>query len=573
MFLGILVLGVFFLCIYTGSTKYFSLDETDIAIRAHMINTEGLKGPIKELGDYEGIAHPPLYEITVAAIFKIFGQREVPVRLFGVLCFILIGVFMGLTLKRLLPPENILLKKLILFFYFIFLFSNPLLVQHSMLVDADTTWIALCVAAFVFVFIRFEDSDKRQFFRSRFLLAVIAALAFLSKEIAPTMMFVAVVFYRVFNRQWKKLGLDFILVIVLSSVIAWTVWGIFCYVSGTNFWIILIRLTAKKNLRVLSLPILLNLIHSTPRVIRWPIFWCSPWFFILLIYCVLWRVRCFFKERHLLPADFVLLAGIFIWTPYFYFKPSMDMMKYQYPAYPFFLLTMSYALFFTLEKMKKIHKTFIALGVLSLVVTALYYYRLGDYLTGLFDFSWGPAWKGLLIGYGAPVVLVIFVLGFLAVIQKKHFNIIFCLTGLLFMFSTNIALGINQLQAKYTTAESWINYGETGLKDTIHYLLKNVSGRDMVSVRKDIRYYLNHRFNIKPLPNAPLESFLPIKGDDVFETTIQSSPLKYIVVDTVSLSYLPVYPGRVQMLEKYYNLDQRFGGFLIYKSKRYPKTP
>ena len=110
---------------------------------------------------------------------------------------------------------------------------NPLLIQHSMLIDADTTGTAVFMALFAYLFIRFENRPTRSFVAERCLLAGVLTFAFLSKEITPFFIFVGLVFYRIFNREWMKLLKECFLIFLSSVLVAWLVWWIFCLFAHT----------------------------------------------------------------------------------------------------------------------------------------------------------------------------------------------------------------------------------------------------------------------------------------------------------------------------------------------------
>src|SRR5207244_1277616 len=89
-FFGALCLGAALFSFYSSIQKPFTLDETDIAIRARMIREAGPRGPeiFFGAGNGEAIPHPPMYDYILALLFRFFGEKETTGRGFGIVCFV-----------------------------------------------------------------------------------------------------------------------------------------------------------------------------------------------------------------------------------------------------------------------------------------------------------------------------------------------------------------------------------------------------------------------------------------------------------------------------------------------------
>ncbi|MEI8344951.1 MAG: glycosyltransferase family 39 protein, partial [Candidatus Omnitrophota bacterium] len=172
-FLGLACLSVSVVSFSGSINKIFTLDETDIAARAHMIVKEGPLGPMRFFGGGEAYPHPPLCEYAVALVFKCFGESERAARGLGAVCFVLVGLLTLLSARLLLKSAPPGLRLELLFAAGCLYLVNPLTIQHAMVVDADGFFTFLFVNLFVFVFLTFEDSKGRRYLLSRVLLAVI----------------------------------------------------------------------------------------------------------------------------------------------------------------------------------------------------------------------------------------------------------------------------------------------------------------------------------------------------------------------------------------------------------------
>ncbi len=553
--------------------KPFTLDETDIANRSHMITLAGPRGPEIAMGGDRGEAmpHPPLYEYLIAAVFKLFGETETSARAFGVLCFALIGCILHLTIRELLRGETEELKEFAGTFGLILFLVNPLLLQHTLLIDADTTCIAVLTALFGYVFVRYEREEGKVFYKSRALLAMIFAAAYLSKEITPTFISMGLIGYRLLNRQWKKMAIDFIGVVLLGLVLAWTVWGLYCVLTGTDILIFLKQQYVWRVKRLDNWAFYKKVFQTIVPISRWPLFWMTAPFFLALVFSLVWRLIRFVRARTLERADYLFLTATLIWIPYLLVKPSVDMMKYQHPIYPLFIAGVAYCFgqalkpfLRTLEEKPWILTVFWAVSCALALGLTFYYLKLGDYILYLWENLNSWRWKAINVRYFIPIGVVLAVVTAVSLFKKRGFKVLFFIACFWLIVPISAALNIHQT-AKYTTAESWLNYGEVGMRDALEYLSENIRPGTVNALRKDFYYYMRYRYEIPGYKHFAVEDVFKLRGQENIAAFMKSgSAPEYILLDRTFWVHPP--PGDMEkVFMRYYRKEKEIGSFIIFK--------
>lgn len=574
LLLAVLLAMTGFLALLPSLSKPFTLDETEIAYRAHYIVE---KGPKTFLDGSHYIAHPPLYEYTMAGIFRLFGESELPARLFGLILFILTGVLFKWTLEELLRNEDPLLRAIAVFTGIMMYAVNPLLLQHSLLLDADTTGTAIFTMAFGYFFIRMEMRDGIRQWPMRLGQALAIALAFLSKEITPFFIFAGVLAYRAAGRQWKKLLEDTVGVFIPGMLLAWGVWWIYCLATGTDILAFLKYTLLKKTSRALDAHFLSRVLATLEPIFRWPLYWMSAPFFILLSATAARRVVTYFKTFKTRPEDAFWLIAFVVWIPYLLVKGSIDMMKYQHPVYPLFIAAILCGCVAAFRSRAEdiaaaLRDTWWVVPALAAVSIAIvfYYARIGDYILLLWDPSTAPRYKHFLNLYYRPLAallgcsVVAWVLGRLKLTEG------ILAVSLLLCIPVNAALNLNQT-GDYTTAESWMNYGESGFAETTEYLALIVRPGSAVAVRNDLQYYLEKRKNIRNLKYQTFRDLVSSKDLQLLNQYFASGVLEVVVQDRIS--FLGLNPRNSSqgfaLFFRHYYLDRQIGSFKIYRPKRH----
>lgn len=557
--------------------KPFTLDETDITNRAGMVVAHGPKGPELVFGKNAGetMPHPPLYEYTIALLFRVFGETEIAARSFGVLCFALVGFFMAGIVAHLLRNEDSFIRQLGIWTGVGLYAVSPLLIQHSILIDADGAYTFLFLNLFVYLFLKLETGFSAAYIRSRFLLTAVLVVTYLSKEYTPFFLCAAMLAYRLLNRDWKKLLTEFALVFALGAGLAWCVWLIFTHFTGIDPWIFVRQQHAHRIskfegehliLRVLYRNLTVNLTY----VLRWPVYWGSAPLHFLAAWAIGDRVVRFFKTRRLEGADYCFMTVLTIWIPYLLIKPSIDMMKYQHPVYP----VMMAAALACLSKVsaphaKELRDFFVkhawvfAAGAAVMALLTLYYYRIGDYILILFDPRSSARWKFFLRSYYTPFLIAPVLAVAVYMIKKKFFKLTLLFALLFLIFPVYFALDLRQT-ASYTTSESWLNYGEAGLRETTEYLSKRVTNDMNVFVRKDMEYYLRARYNIRPKKvYDPIYFFDEKRLHEVMVQSLRGQPFEYLIWDKASVMANPTPSDIGLKILSFYKKEAMFGSFFV----------
>lgn len=567
LLLAFAVLAITFLTFLPIVDKPFSLDEAEESLIGWKMITLGSRA-LMPVGNLP-VSHPLLYSITHSLLQRIFGPGELPLRLYGVFHFLLSGALLLMIIAQVFEKE-FFLKKWGMFFGAALYLLNPLLIQHSVVINADNNILTTAILLFVYFFLRFEKLEGSQFRVSRIKLAILLALCFWSKEMAPIFLIAGVLTYRIFCRAWKRLKLDLFYTAIGGIAIFCLTWWLYCFLTGTDVFGF-IKYTMVGKSRQAFAP---GYLSSSWKVffsgLRWHIYWVSAPFFICLFFFVIDRSKSLIKKQAPEIIDFIFIVALAIWLPFQAFRPQIDMMKYQYPAYPLLVVVISWL--FVKMSGKRIEsggqeifctRNLLLFAVISSLF-AFHYFMIGDYLLAI----WEPLFKHLNSHFYLYYYLPIFAVFFLILIGSRK-SLLFanlCIACAFFILPINIGLSINQAKAKYNTAEIYLNYGEAGLEETIKYLSAHVKPGSVIAVRQDLEYYLVERYGIKINTNITPDKFFLGENEDVVKFVLSQAPIDYLVVDKVSAWRVYSYT-RFVLINKYFSLERRFGDFYIFKKK------
>lgn len=556
---------------YFSAGKPFTLDEAEMAQRSQMIRDYGPKGPEKLFGEGSGeaIPHPPMYEYSLALVFRLFGENEAAGRGFGAFCYFLAGVCFYFSLRRLVRGEPEAVRAVAFFAGFCLYLVNPLVIQHVMLIDSDAAYSFLFLNVCVCVFLNTEDSAERGL-RSRGPLALAFMLLFLSKEGTPILCASGIMAYRLAGRQFKKAAAD-LAAVAAGAAMAWTAWLLLSHFAGIDPWIFIRQQYGWRYSRIGKLEMLLRVLPRTAEIARWPLLWVSPPFWALLGAFFVKRLADFVRERRTELLDAAWLVALAVWIPYFFIKPSIDMMKYQHPSYPLLMLVLAAGcgrLFRRDVFVEGARRAAPAALVLAAVLTA-YHHRLGDYLLdAIHVWSWAP-WRTKMIACVAPAALAAAAAPFLPVFRKDRGRAAVALALLFSIFPAEIALAWHQT-APYTTAESWLNYGEKGLRETAAYLAPKLQGSTPTAVRKDVLYYLARDYGITLEKNRRLSFLFREAGKKPAIAALEFEkldPPSYVTMDLVSMMTNPMLAQYAKRLPLNFVPEKKIGDFTVLRHK------
>lgn len=573
---------VFLYCTAQALTRPFSLDETDIALRAHLILTEGLFPTGFVSGRAEALTHPPLYDLVISCVFKLFGEAEVVARGFGAMTYLITCALSCLTLRTLSRHLSLWASTIAVTVLAVTLLINPLMLQHALLIDADTTGTAFCVAAFFYVFVRSRNAEGFGYALSRLVLCFITAVMFLFKEMSPFAILAGVSTYHLINRDLKRAVSDLIVILGGGAALAWLSWSLYAQALGMDpARIFTSGHAGSRYSSVMSLEFIKKVFRSLPTIARWPIYWLSAPLIMFVVISFIARAAAMLRTGRARIEDALWAAGLAVWVPFLLFKPSIDMMKYQFPVYPILLIASIYGAALMLDTHRQTVARFLSsshgrISMVALVsagaVLLWHYLQLGDYVLLLFHRSDRPEWGSFISKYHAPWALVIAAL-LTAGWRWRQGRLTLCLWGLLVTaLPIQAALDWHQARAAYTTVESWMNYGEKGLMDVVNRLVSSGLQPGTIGCwRKDVQYYLEHRHGIPTLKVIyPDELYrTPDQQIPELDKFLRSGAAEWIVTDRVSLLHIPD-KTRLKVsaiISQYYKVTDVFGEFTIYRHR------
>ena len=174
-FLCLSIVVTSFLAFRSVIRQPFYLDETDEATMGLKFSRIGPKTfhPVPE--GSMSLSHPLLYTFTHAAVQRLFGPTELPLRLYGVFHYLVSLCLTLLILRHLTAGYEKSLRYVGLWLTAALYLVNPLLVQHSVVINADNNILTTCVLLFVFFLLRFENL-REEYMCVRILLACLLAL-------------------------------------------------------------------------------------------------------------------------------------------------------------------------------------------------------------------------------------------------------------------------------------------------------------------------------------------------------------------------------------------------------------
>jgi len=557
------------ICAFSSSIRRpFSLDEAEEATMGIKINKIGYRTflPPPQGGGMQ-ISHALLYTYTHALVSRLFGQREFPLRMYGVFHY-LISLCLVLLIVRRLTPEKYLRRWAMAVALALYI-SNPLLLQHSTVINADNNILTTMILLFLYFFLFFEEKNLlgKDYFFSRVKLSILLALCFWAKEITPVFVIVGILAYRILNRQRKELLGDFFMG-MLGVSLFWGSWWLYCLLTNTEVLAFVKFTIANKSKLAFSPGYIKGVLKGFLMPWRWPIYWVSAPFFVVVIMILIHRIRRLLREKRATCIDCFLTVALCIWLPYLFFKPNPDTMKYQYPSYPIFIMVISYYCAKLIQKREKLKYPSRLNGKFTLLFTLLggillfHYYNLGDYILVL----WQPLSKHLnshfFIYYYLPILMFLSLILVVSPRSKVWGNSLLGFTFLI--FPINGGLLINQAKANYSTTEIYLNYGESGLRETVEYLANHITPNSTIAVRGDLSYHLVYRKNVKIKENV--NPILVLNNPILAEKLITVSPIEYLVLDKVT--GLAVRDKRaLSFLSKYFICVKKLGTFYIFRFK------
>jgi hypothetical protein len=566
---AISIVGIAYVTLRPTLRRPFVLDEVEESQIGWKLITMGSATFRSVPGGNMPVSHPLLYTLTQSLLQRVFGHQEFPLRLYGVFHF-LVSLGLVLLIIREVIGAEARLKRWGMFLAAALYLLNPLLLQHSVVINADNSILTTAILVFIYFFIRFEKLQGKAFFYSRLQLALLLALCYWCKEMAPIFLTLGILVYRLLRRQTDVFKLELFLVGLGGVVIFWFTWWLYCRITGTDVWGFIKYTMVGKSRSAFSSRYLKGLFDILFVGFRWPVYWVSAPFFITLGAFCFQRAKNFLQRTPLEPVDCIFLAAAAIWVPFQFFRPNLDMMKYQYPCYPLFIIVISW---YVIQQVKQnvsaggawifcLRNLLVFAGLCALLV--FHYYMLGDYLLMLRE----PLAKHLhghfYLYYYLPVILICAAVMSASCRRLRWAHGIIACT--LCVLPINAGLCLNQAKAGYDTAEIYLNYGESGLQQTIAYLGTRVKPGSTIAVREDLEYHLTKRCGIAIALNIVPYNLFHVSDPKVMQVVFSQAPIEYLVLDKISTGRM-VNNDAFVLLGQYFILEQKMGDFYIFHRK------
>ncbi|HTY44718.1 MAG TPA: glycosyltransferase family 39 protein [Patescibacteria group bacterium] len=515
------------------------------------------------------LSHPLLYTLTQSLLQRAFGHRELPLRLYGVFHFLLSLGLVLLIVRQLIDTEE-RLKRWGMFLAAALYLLNPLLLQHSVVINADNNILTTAILLCMYFFVRFEKLQGKAFFQSRLQLMWMLALCYWCKEMAPIFLTAGVLAYRLLRRQKDAFKLDLLLFGLGGVAVFWLTWWLYCRMTGIDVWGFIKYTMVGKSQSAFSYRYLKGIWGVFSWGSRWHIYWVSAPFFAALGAFFLQRLRVFLRKEPLEPIDAVFLVAAAIWVPFQFFRPNVDMMKYQYPCYPLFIIVIAWNAVRQIRQNASaaaasifcLRNLLIFAGLCA--VLTFHYYMLGDYLLPLWDSLTKHLHGHFNLYYYLPVVAVCAIAMTASRRGLRWANGIIACT--LCILPIHAGLCLNQAKANYDTAEIYLNYGESGLAETIAYLGGRVKPGSTIAVREDLEYHLTKRCGIAIAGNILPYTLFHVSDRNVMQMIFSRAPIDYLVLDRISTGRM-LNNDPFILLGQYFLLERKIGDFYVFRRK------
>ncbi len=231
-YLSVIIISLFVLLVTVQSSKKFVLDEVDFPILSKSISDHF--APIYYRGEanssHLGIYHPTLYANALGLFVKIFGFSEITVRMFGVLCALLVFFFAIKISIKLFPQWD---KSTVLAVFGLMFLLNPYTLANVTLPDIDQTVLPIVLIVHMYLCLRKADYDgKRKIsVKDILILAMSFAFALWAKMTLPLILpAISLVIFCIFNNGITRSIKIVLLYSLIGTVIFLVTYSIYCFV-------------------------------------------------------------------------------------------------------------------------------------------------------------------------------------------------------------------------------------------------------------------------------------------------------------------------------------------------------
>jgi hypothetical protein len=456
------VLAANFMALNSVRKQPFNLDEVEEFRMGKKFSSMGPSTFLDVPGGGEQISHPLLYTFSHALVQRFFGSGLFPLRMYGVFHYFL-SLVMVLLISFELGQKGGWGRALGCICSGLLFLSNPLLVQHSVIVNADNNILTTAVLVFFYFFVKSERSEHSNMYRyvvSRAGLGVLFAVCLWAKLMAPLFMISGILTCRVIGKDKRGFWGDLLGIAFFGAGLFWITWYVYCAVTGTDVMAFIEFTILGKGKMAFSAGYLEAAGKTILAALRWPVYWVSAPFWVLALWSAGNSFKSFFQDKKLQPAAIMVFSAFFMWLPFLVFKPNIDMMKYQYPAYPLIIVVIGHMVSVTLggSGKRKVFCSWVFYVAVTFVWGLLFYhyFRIGDYILAL----WRPMTSFMngrfLQYYYLPILLFAGLVALASERKTRRGNVFFSIV--LLTLAINSGLLINQAKADYITAEVYRNY-------------------------------------------------------------------------------------------------------------------
>jgi len=560
--------------------KPFVMDEMEFPAVARAIKDTGMPNYYRgeTNSSNEGLWHPPLYILTLAAWQVIFGSSVVSNRTYGLfnacLALVLIGIFVvrrwgwhGVSWTQnlaLLPALLIGLAAAA---------TAPLYIQGAILPDIDTQVLPLLITAFFLLLFELRRRANTWIYWGGFVVAL--TVQFFAKLTTPVLLIPAFMIFELIRglagpsiqfrvragpRHWAKgvsnehagryrilitfnragfrgLVTAFLPIVAgaASLILMVGIWFIMARVWGVNFSLPFIYLTQSANnpasLGSSTHDILTAIIASMPGHFRYLAQWVG---FPVLLLIGLMIVREFLR-----PADGILSVWeraalytflLLLICMYIVLKPApFDFPKYYPPLMPPLALLVV-DLLVALHQEKQLFFAGALLGLETILyvvyIAASSTLRHQDFIYQIY-YAW-PAIPAFLSWMFAPLLVALIGNAVIWLFAKQKFGAPLIIAAIAVALGWQITTAARQMVVPYATTYL---YGEQSLNNTVDYLRTNLPEKAMVIAPKDIGFMLQDRWRYIELDidprlyfNTPGVDYLVFRSNDYYGHTIHDTP-------------------------------------------------
>jgi len=563
----LLIVLLYFSLILPQIQKPFVMDEIDFPEAANAINTKGVPMYYSGEGDenHLGLWHPPLYIYVLALSFRLFGVSEASARLVSVLFslgtlfliyYITKEIFYERKDKEYINKNCLCAKCRYISLLSCFLYViNPFVIQNSLLIDIDNSILTFLLTLFIFAFVK---TIKTKNSNNLLLLGLLFGLSLWSKFGTSPALIISIFAFYVLNKGIKSGVMHTVIIFVIGIIFFLTTWGILSEVTGMPF-----AQPFMHNIKLLSEGASSSIIHyiaSTLWGAKTIFFWTTPFMGFLIIMALLKRLKKYLMLNEFTITDFLLVYGLLVFIEYTAIRPSAyGFPKYYGPMMPAFsIVVASYVYECCIHNFTRNKTNDLLIYGTVLIISILYFlFVLGDPFiidTNLDKYQIVGKTTTIFVLYIIPLGIALVCLRIFT--QEHKISKLFVLYLTILLISASLSLSYLQSQANYSTAYL---YGQTGMQETIDYILTHTTSNDTIISPKDLAYYTKNPFYET---NAHL-----LNNPERFYKIIYERNIPYIVMRSKGAYIISYYPHILGIINSDYSLVAKFGYFNIYKQK------